>query len=395
MEITGKYGTAKVFNCLDQDYEVFDQLKHVMNSLLAEGTQVRVMPDVHVGKGCVIGFTQRLNPESPRICPNIVGVDLGCTVTTGRLKTTQIPDFAELDRFIRQNIPLGAGAYLRQLRKTWTKTDRAKVSHADKNLLEKAEQILREDAPPGMSLKVPILQQLKSLGSGNHFLELGINAHGELWLTAHSGSRQFGTTTAEIYQHHAEAYCRRWEYKIPRDLSFLDPGTPYWKRYLHCVAAAQRFATINHQMILHEILQNFFHEETFEEMIVSMHNYVDLDEMVIRKGAISAHEGERCLIPFNMRDGLAVCLGKGNDDWNHSAPHGAGRLMSRSQAKKKLQLAQVEEDMARHGVFTTSLGYALDEAPDAYKPKREILSCIAPTVEVKFYITPLYNIKGR
>lgn len=395
MEITGKYGTVQVFNHLDREDEAFRQLTQVMNSLLAEGTQVRVMPDVHAGKGCVIGFTQRLNRECPRICPNIVGVDLGCTVTTGRLKTMRIPNFTKLDHFIRQNIPLGTGMYLRKLQKTWTSSDHTFLTDADKTLLETAEQILREDAPARMSLKMPILQQLKSLGSGNHFLELGVDAHGELWLTAHSGSRQFGMTTADVYQHHAETYCQKREYKIARELSFLDPETPFWERYQVCVAAAQRFATINHQMILHEILQNFFHEETFAETIVSMHNYVDLDEMVIRKGAISAREGEWCLIPFNMRDGLAVCQGKGNADWNDSAPHGAGRLLSRTQAKKKLRLAKVEEEMKRHGIFTTSLGYALDEAPDAYKPKQEILACIAPTAEVKFFITPLYNVKGR
>ncbi|MDO4573643.1 MAG: RtcB family protein [Planctomycetia bacterium] len=395
MEISGKYGTAKIFNDGTQDYQVMGQLRQIMNSMLAEGTQVRVMPDVHTGKGCVIGFTQRLNREAPRISPNIVGVDLGCSVTTGRLKTTQIPDFAEFDRFIRQNIPLGAGAYLQTIQKTWTKVDRATFRHADKVLFEEAEKILDEDAPPQLALKTPILQQLKSLGSGNHFLELGRDPEGRLWLSAHSGSRQFGMTTANIYQYHAEKYCREKGYSIPGDLCFLDPETPYWRRYLTCVAAAQRFATINHQMMLRDILQNFFHEEAFEEWITSMHNYVDLDEMVLRKGAIAAHEGEACLIPFNMRDGLAVCRGKGNDDWNFSAPHGAGRLMSRSQAKQVVQLASVKEDMAQHGVYTTSLEYALDEAPDAYKPMEGILQCIEPTVEVAFLIKPLYNVKGR
>lgn len=242
-------------------------------------------------------------------------------------------------------------------------------------------------------MKTSVIGQLMSLGSGNHYIELDRGEDGDLWLNVHSGSRNFGIAVASAYQRKAEEYCTRGI----NELRYLDNGSPYLQRYLTCVKACQTFSEINHLMIMTVLSEYLTKGKSFDstEMISTLHNYVDLNDMIVRKGAISAKKGEYVLIPLNMRDGIAICIGKGNQDYNLSAPHGCGRIMSRAQAKKNIDLDKVKQEMKDANVFTTSLDYALDEAADAYKNVDSILGYIKDTVNVVELLKPVYNIKGK
>ncbi len=364
--------------------EALRQLHGIINAGLSADTNIAIMPDCHQGKGCVVGFTQKLNAAEPRLCPNLLGVDIGCAVTAVKLGN---PDFdpAELDRFIRANIPLGAGGYLAARDR---KLEQQFVTRDDYTLFAELEAMIAED---GTELKVPILNQLLSVGSGNHFIEVGLDSTEAVWLTVHSGSRNFGLAVCNIYQRKAEASCTD---RCARELRYLERSSRYFERYLRGVEACQRFSRINHALILHRLCNGFFHCKA-QETVSTMHNYIDLDEGIVRKGAIRARAGEKLLLPFNMRDGIALCTGHGNPEWNFSAPHGAGRLLSRSAAKAQLNLDAVKKEMAEHHIFTTSLDYAIDEAAGAYKAQELILDCIRPAVKVDDFIRPIYNIKGR
>ena len=253
--------------------------------------------------------------------------------------------------------------------------------------------MLKEDLVDGHTMKTSVVGQLLSLGGGNHYIEVNRGGDGCLWLGVHSGSRNFGLTVANTYQRKAE------ESSVggPADLSYLDKGSPYLARYMLCADACAMFSLVNHEMILRAIRGFISGEEDFsrEDLVTTLHNYVDTKRMIIRKGAVSAMAGGKFLMPLNMRDGVAVCVGKGNWDYNLSAPHGCGRLMSRAQAKRELDPDKVSRDMADAGVFTTSLGYSLDEAADAYKAPGTILAAIRDTAEVVEVMRPVYNIKGR
>ncbi len=364
--------------------EAMRQLYAIINARLSENTIVAIMPDCHQGKGCVVGFTQKLNSADPRLCPNLLGVDIGCALTSIRLGPADC-DPAELDRFIRANIPLGAGGYLPERDR---KLEDKLISKDDYALFAAAEAMIAED---GTEPKVALLSQLKSVGSGNHFIEAGRDSAGEIWLTVHSGSRNFGLVVCNIYQRKAVETCND---RCEKDLKYLDRSSRYFERYLLGVKACQRFSRINHAMILQTIADGFFGRKALET-VSTMHNYIDLNEGIVRKGAIRARAGEKLLLPFNMRDGIALCAGRGNEDWNFSAPHGSGRILSRGEAKELLDVEAVKKEMADHRVFTTSLDYAIDEAAGAYKSKELILGCVEPAVEVNDLIRPFYNIKGR
>lgn len=391
IEVVGKNGTARIMSDA-RDENAISHLYALMSSGLTEGSTVRVMADYHEGKGAVIGFTQRLNPLDPRICPNVVGVDIGCRVTALELTGCKDIDFQKLDKFIRATIPLGAGRYDTGSALKFCLLDN--VSSADLKLLTNAEELLKGayDKPP----KPSVPGQLFSLGSGNHYIEVDRADDGNYWLNVHSGSRNFGLQVATTFQAMAVKWCPD---RCADELKYLsqEAGELYHD-YLTCVQACQTFSVVNHIMILC-VLQDYFvangWAEGDGEMITTLHNYIDLDNMIVRKGAISAQLGEQVLIPFNMRDGIAVCVGKGNEEYNYSAPHGCGRLMSRSQAKKTLNLDDVKRDMHDSDVFTTSLDYALDEAPDAYKDCSSILDLIGDTVDVLKVLKPVYNIKGK
>ncbi len=393
--VNGKYGTASIMtDAIDSGSWAF--LHRVMSAGVAEGSRIAIMPDCHSGASCVIGYTQKLNPADPRICPNIIGVDIGCTISSLRLELSpaieQPEELARLDAHIRTHIGIGVGEYCPQ---RLTREEKLSIHTDDIGAFSAAERLIEEDGRHGSPMNRPVLAQLKSIGGGNHFIELGRDSSGAYWLTVHSGSREFGKTVAKIYQKHAVDACAD---RCEPELRYLTPESPYYGHYLEAVDACQRFARVNHALILADIarfLQGGNSRQRVSPTCCTMHNYIDLENMVVRKGAVRAAAGERLLIPFNMRDGIALCTGKGNAEWNESAPHGAGRLMTRAEAKATLNLSEARDEMAAHGVFSTSLDYCLDETAGAYKPMQEILERIRPTVEVHDLIRPLYNIKGK
>ncbi len=377
------------------DADAWSFLHRVMTAGIAEGSHIAVMPDCHSGTGCVIGFTQKLNLANPRLCPNIIGVDIGCNISSLRLNLS--PDIerperlAELDAFIRAQIGIGLGAYVDR---PLTRQEKLLIHKDELYTFAEAEKLILSDGGKRAEMSRSILGQLKSVGSGNHFMELGKDSEGAYWLTVHSGSRELGRTVALIYQKYAVEICGD---RCERDLRYLDRSSPYFDHYLMAVNACQMFSRLNHRLILNCVADylapNTNHKS--DTFISTMHNYIDIDSMIVRKGAVCANDGKKLLIPFNMRDGIAICVGKGNKDWNYSAPHGAGRLLSRAEAKISLDLEAAKAEMAERGIFSTSLDYCLDETAAAYKPMDEILDRINPTVTVCDMIRPIYNIKGR
>lgn len=367
--------------------------------------RVRIMPDVHAGKGCVIGFTANLGDK---VIPNIVGVDIGCGMLVTQLGREPL-DFALVDALIREYVPYGRNV------------------HAS----AEAYPALRELACQHVIRDFDRLScSLGTLGGGNHFIEIDTDETGMQYLVIHTGSRSLGKQVAEYYQdlafdlqlgkrklqrdqeeliasykaagrnaevqdairllrgsHASRAACAN------RDLCYLEGEQR--EAYLHDMQICQTFAVRNRARIRDILVDrlgldaDLARESAFE----SVHNYIDIESGIVRKGAIDASLGKRLLIPLNMRDGCIIAVGKGNEDWNCSAPHGAGRLMSRSQAKRSLSMESYRREMAR--VFTTSVSEdTLDEAPEAYKPADEILALLPETVEIERVIKPVYNFKA-
>mgnify|MGYP005907648607 CR=1 FL=1 len=367
--------------------------------------KVRIMPDVHAGAGCVIGFTADLGDK---VIPNIVGVDIGCGILT-----TQIPadvgtiDFKILDEVIRNNVPSG-----RNVRDEIINFEELEELHCFSRL-KNIEWIRRS---------------LGTLGGGNHFIEVDTDSKGLNYLVIHTGSRNLGKQVAEIYQkiaiedmqgtdkleteiqklvkeykrsgrrkeiqHGIDELKRKWKpdkLGIPKELCYLTGE--HRKQYLHDMKICQEFARINRRCIQSTIFYTMnwtFQRNTWFDTI---HNYIDTDEMILRKGAIAAHGGEKVLIPINMRDGSVLAVGKGNPEWNYSAPHGAGRLMSRTKAKANLSMDEYRETMK--GIYTTSINEnTLDEAPMAYKSLEDIIDVIRESVDVIDVMKPIYNFKA-
>ena len=360
--------------------------------------KVRIMPDVHAGAGCVIGFTADLGDK---VIPNIVGVDIGCGMLCVELGKIDI-DFAELDKVIRENVPSGMSV-----------NDDVNTPF-DLHELKCFGRLRNVDW---------IERSMGSLGGGNHFIEIDVDDDGNKYLVIHSGSRNLGKQVCEIYQNMAidnlhgngarkqEIEKLIQEYKasgrqseiaegiasikkqfgvsIPKDLCYLEGEMR--QNYLHDMGYCQYFAVMNRAWIAEKIVRKIGLEmvNAFE----TVHNYIDMQSNIVRKGAISAKKGERLLIPINMRDGCIIGIGKGNEDWNCSAPHGAGRIMSRMEAKQILHIDEYKETM--NGIFTTSVCVGtIDEAPMAYKPMQEIVDCICDTVEIERIIKPVYNFKA-
>lgn len=379
-----------------------EKAKQQIYTLLAQKAfadcKVRIMPDVHAGTGCVIGFTADLGDK---VIPNIVGVDIGCGMLCIELGKIGI-DFAKLDRVIREFVPSGM------------------------NVNEDANTPfdLHELKCYGRLRNVDWVERsMGSLGGGNHFIEIDVDDEGNKYLVIHSGSRNLGKQVCEIYQNmaidnlHGNGARKREidklieEYKeagrqseiaeaiknvkakfggsIPKALCYLEGEMR--QNYLHDMGYCQYFAVMNRAWIAEKIVRKMGLEmvNAFE----TIHNYIDMRSNIVCKGAISAKKGERLLIPINMRDGCIIGIGKGNEDWNCSAPHGAGRIMSRTEAKEKLDLDEYKETMS--GIFTTSVcNGTIDEAPMAYKPMQEIVDCIGDTVEIERIIKPVYNFKA-
>lgn len=383
------------------------QIEQLMAQPAFADSKVRIMPDVHAGAGCVIGFTADLGDK---VIPNVVGVDIGCGMLTTAINGDM--DFAKLDAVIREKIPSGMNV-------------RDKVH---RHFLELEALRCREHLRGGDYFE----RSIGTLGGGNHFIEVNVDDDGHHYLVIHSGSRNLGKQVADYYQQLAierhygsrEEFANRRnqiirelkgqgrEKKIGEALAALEKERSSRERdaqwgimpkqlcyltgqdrldYLHDMQICQRYAACNRTTMAWIIIEAMGWEPV--SFIDTIHNYIEIESNIVRKGAVSARAGELLLIPMNMRDGSLICRGKGNDDWNQSAPHGAGRLMSRREARENLSVDDFKQTMI--GVFTTSVSAdTIDEAPAAYKPMDAIVPLISDTVEIMKIIRPVYNFKA-
>ena len=398
MEIKGQVNTAVCFAKVIED-EAIEQIRRMCDYEFTAGSQIRIMPDVHAGKGCTIGTTMTVKDKA---VPNIVGVDIGCGMYTVNLGQVEI-DMEQMDA-AAHFIPSGLNVW------------EGRKEHFD---------LLGLRCYRGLKDAKRLERSLGTLGGGNHFIEIDQAADGTKYLVIHSGSRNLGKQVAEFYQRLAidlnkgkeEYFAKRdaliaeykaagrrneiqdalkalkWESReatIPEDLCFV--YGQYLEDYLYDVEICQRFARRSRELMAEIILQRLGIEAI--DAFHTIHNYIDTDEMILRKGAIAAHKGEKVLIPINMRDGSVLAIGKGNPDWNYSAPHGAGRIMSRTAAKERLDLDEYRREM--EGIYTTSVNEAtLDEAPMAYKSLSDIIDVISESVDVIEVLKPIYNFKAN
>jgi tRNA-splicing ligase RtcB len=366
--IDGKYTEARVFTNELEDL-ARTQIRDVCNHPAFEGSRVRIMPDVHAGAGCVIGFTAELKTD--KVIPNLIGVDIGCGVLTARL--AGVPDFSRFDARLRERIPSGMHA-------------RSSVHQALLDDPELDEEISRICVDVLRTEKDRHRRSVGSLGGGNHFIEIAQGTE-HAFLCIHSGSRNFGLKIAERYQKIAVATCPDAYLKErKKGLCYLQGEDTL--NYMRDMKVAQRFAALNRRVMLHELLDDAADLEIFD----TVHNYIAEDN-VIRKGAVRAGLGEKLIVPLNMRDGSVICIGRGNEEFNSSSPHGAGRSMSRKKAKANLSLEEFEASM--QGIFSTCVSRAtLDEAPMAYKDGESVLGNIHETAEIVERIRPVYNFKA-
>jgi len=362
--ITGAYNTAKIFtDALESSAE--GQIQALLDQPFTAGSRIRMLPDVHAGAACVVGTTMTIGDK---VVPNLVGVDIGCGMETVKLTTARV-DLPRLDSFIHDHIP--AGMTVRQ-------TPHAYADEARLDELVCAKQL--NLARGALSLG--------TLGGGNHFIEIDRDDEGALYVVVHSGSRNLGLQVAQHYQNAAAKALGRSS-EIPPMLAYCEGAL--LADYLHDMEILQAYAALNRRAIADAVLKGGKLKEDFR--FSTTHNYIDLAHGILRKGAVSAQAGETLLIPINMRDGALICQGLGNPDWNFSAPHGAGRLMSRSEVKQRFTLSAYKKEM--QGVFSTTVNAeTLDECPMAYKSMEEILTHIEPTVRVVKQIFPIYNFKA-
>ena len=400
IKIEGTNNTAICF-CDELEKSAAGQIKAVCNYEEFADCKIRIMPDVHAGMGCTIGTTMTI---TDKIVPGMVGVDIGCGMETVKIKEREI-DFDKLDELIRKEIPSG-----RDIREE----EHYLNSEIDLDQLCCAEHVNLNRAR----------KSIGTLGGGNHFIEVNKDDEGALYIVVHSGSRHLGNEVAKYYQNEGfNALCGTAKHQIedmiaelkaqgrskeinkklkklryersktipvPKDLAYVEGKL--FDEYIHDMKIIQRFATLNRKAMMDVIVNGL--GVTVEEQFTTIHNYIDTDEMILRKGAISAKKGEKILIPINMRDGSLICIGKGNEEWNCSAPHGAGRLMSRKEASESLSMDVYRQQM--EGIYTTCVSRrTIDEAPMAYKPIDDIVSQIGPTAEIVTRIKPLYNFKAE
>ena len=373
------------------DQNAREQIELIRHHPAFEG-RIAIMPDAHAGAGCVIGFTGRFGCG---VIPNIVGVDIGCGVAAVPLARPGRIDFAALDRFIRQQIPLGMTSrtndrFLRdeRLAKSLT-TQAAQLCKRIEAEFYQAEKIGKF---------IPPLLQLGTLGGGNHFIEIGREQVSDrLYLMVHSGSRNLGKRVAELFQAKARRFTEQHQIQVPRGLEYL-PQQAGGGDYIRCMQAAQAYARLNRRCML-AIMLGFFGQELDEAQVVeSVHNYISEQDGLVRKGAISAQAGERVIIPLNMADGTILGTGKGNPAYNRSAPHGAGRLHGRKEMFRRLKEGQFNmrqyADSMQH-VFSTSITRdTFDESKFAYKPFTAIERHLQETVEIGQILQPVYNLKA-
>ena len=336
IELKGKYGSAYVYTDVVDEASV-SQVISLLNQPYAENAHLRMMPDIHAGMGCTIGTTMRV---SDKICPNLVGVDIGCGMETVKLREKHI-ELQKLDKLIRQNIPSGFAIQ--------TKAHRF-ARNIDLEALHCAAHVKLDRAKLSIG----------TLGGGNHFIEVDKDEAGALYLVIHSGSRHLGVEICDFYMKAAQKDLSCRNISVPYPLAYVEEEL--MELYLRDMAIAQHFADLNRKAMADVILKGMgLHAE---DQFTTIHNYIDLEHGILRKGAVSAQAGERLLIPINMRDGSLICTGLGNEDWNFSAPHGAGRLLSRSEAKNSFTVSEYKKQM--EGIYTTSVGRGtLDECPMA------------------------------
>ncbi len=398
-----------------------EQIEQLLAIHTFSGCKIRIMPDVHAGAGCVIGFTGDLGDK---VIPNIVGVDIGCGIMVQPFSCINPIDFHSLNEFILRNIPSG---------RNHRNADYAALPEKYIGMYSEAKEIVKNlRCNRELKENKRLYKSIATLGGGNHFIELDKDDAGTYYLVVHTGSRNLGKQVAQIYQKLAVKCQSGWaelmneqerliaEYKqagrkaelqevirqlhcsfkmlkptIPPDLSYLEGR--YRNDYLHDMRLCQQWAMINRSVItglITDYLSGCGWAENADagQRFESVHNYIG-DDNIIRKGAISAREGQRCIIPLNMRDGSLICVGKGNEDWNFSAPHGAGRIMSRVQAFRQISLDDYAQSM--QGIYTESVNEETkDESPMVYKPKDEIIGNIRDTVNVVNVIKPVYNFKA-
>ncbi len=397
IKISGKHNEAICY-CDELEDTAAAQIRTLCQQSAFADSRIRIMPDVHAGMGCTIGTTMSIHGK---IVPGMVGVDIGCGMETVQLLCQDL-DKRALDEVIHLRIPSG-----RSIRNT---------PHAFNDAIELEQLLCASNVNLGRARL-----SIGSLGGGNHFIELNQGANGALYLVVHTGSRHLGKEVAEYYQNLAykqihgtrehdtievltelkaqnrfseigpalEKLKKSFALLPPKELSYLSGAL--FDDYLHDMKIVQHFASLNRKAIVESILEAM--NWSVKEQFTTIHNYIDTEAMLLRKGAVSAQKGEKLLIPINMRDGSLICEGKGNPDWNCSAPHGAGRLLSRSAAMKKLSLAHYQEEM--QGVYTTCVcKETLDESPMAYKSQESITKHIGPTATILEQISPLYNFKA-
>lgn len=396
IELKGKYNTAKIFTDV-VDTESISQVLGILNLESLKDTKIRLMPDIHAGKGCTIGTTILLKDK---VIPSLTGVDIGCGMLLVRIAEKDI-DFQRLDTIIQENVPSGCNIHT--------------VAPSSANAFDFSRFICPVNVENAK-------RSIGTLGGGNHFIEVDRDDEGNNYLIVHSGSRHLGLEICNHYQNFAYHNCnhsskeevqelirtlksqgRHREIEkeihklkdvkrtdIPKDLCHLEG--PSFQDYIHDMKTAQEYASTNRKEIADRIVKEM--EWTVKESFSTIHNYIDTENMILRKGSVSARQGEKLLIPINMRDGALICIGKGNPDWNYSAPHGAGRLMSRSKAKEMIDLKEFKDSM--EGIYSTSVCDAtLDESPFAYKNLNDILDNITDTAEVIKQIKPVYNFKAH
>lgn len=398
--VEGKYTSAKIFTD-NVEQSAVDQIQTLCNQDFVVDCSVRIMPDVHSGAGCVIGFTANLGDK---IIPNLVGVDISCGLLVTELGNVDV-DLEKLDKIINSRIPAGMNVH--------------KTIQVD--FLNRLKQLRCFSSLKNIDW---IEKSIGTLGGGNHFIELNQFRDEAKYLVIHSGSRNLGKQVAEIYQNIAIQECcsidiiaeqediirrnkengttrliqtqladlkKRATPKYDGNLCFLTGQSR--ENYLYDMQICQEYATLNRQMMSNIITAELFGQSEFTSWTTT-HNYIDFQDNIIRKGAVSAKAGERLIIPINMRDGSIIAVGKGNLDWNCSAPHGAGRLMSRNEARKCISMDEYTQSM--DNVYTTSVCKdTLDEAPMAYKPMHEIIQNIQATVDIEKVIYPIYNFKAK
>ena len=356
--VSGSYNTALCY-CRELQEDAELQILAICEEEAFRESVIRIMPDVHAGKGCTIGTTMTL---TDKVVPCMVGVDIGCGMYTVKLPGRKL-NLKKLDAVIRERIPAGFRIRSRpHPMAAAAETERLRCVH---------------HVNVGRALC-----SLGTLGGGNHFIEVDVNRRGELYLVIHSGSRHTGVEVAEFYQSQGAPW-------MPAELAYVEGAM--FENYLHDMKLVQEFASLNRRIMAAEILDGL--GLTARESFETVHNYIDTEAMLLRKGAVSAKKGEKLLIPINMRDGGLICIGKGNPAWNCSAPHGAGRLMSRREARERLTMEQYRSEMT--GIYSSCVADdTLDESPMAYKSMEEILEQITPTVEVFEQIKPIYNFKA-